>query len=139
VAHYLFVGEDGTGTRERAEALRAAGMWGIGPGEPHRDALAAGDLVLLYAGPPDRVFVGRAELGSAVHDWTAWERRAYPGAAAGGVLLTRVESWDPPVPMAAVLAEIDRSEGARGDFDTRVVRITEAEHAAALAVAARST
>jgi hypothetical protein len=52
------------------------------------------------------------------------------------VLLARVEEWDPPVPMNAVLSQIDRSEGARADFETGVVRITASEFETALAVAA---
>jgi hypothetical protein len=52
------------------------------------------------------------------------------------VALARVEEWDPPVPMAVVLARIDRSEGARADFETGVVRITAKEFETACAVAA---
>jgi hypothetical protein len=37
--------------------------------------------------------------------------------------------------MSAVLARIDRSGGARADFDTSVVRISETEYETALAVA----
>jgi hypothetical protein len=41
----------------------------------------------------------------------------YPGDSPGGVLLAQVEEWGPPVPMNAVLSQIDRSEGARADFE----------------------
>ena len=68
------------------------------------------------------MLIGRAELAAGVHD--------------GAVELTRIEEWDPPVPMSAVLARIDRSGGARADFDTGVVRITAGEYETALAVAA---
>ncbi|HTO26296.1 MAG TPA: hypothetical protein VMJ49_10370, partial [Gaiellaceae bacterium] len=44
--------------------------------------------------------------------------------------------WDPPVPMSAVLSRIDRSAGARADFEVGVVRITADEYETALAVAA---
>jgi hypothetical protein len=40
--------------------------------------------------------------------------------------------------MDEVLAQIDRSQGARADFDTGVVRITAAEYETAVAVATRS-
>jgi hypothetical protein len=118
VAHYIFnfVGE------ERATRSVRAGIWEVEEDEPHRSALAAGDLVLLYLGAPARTFVGRAVLGSAAHE--------------GGVLLAEVEEWDPPVPMSAVLSQIDTSEGARADFDVGVVRITANEYETALAVAA---
>jgi hypothetical protein len=82
------------------------------------------------------VFVGCAELGSGVHDWTPSEAEAYLGDSPCGVVLTQVVEWDPPVPVSAVLAQIDRSAGARADFDAGVVRITEGEYHAALAVAA---
>ena len=60
----------------------------------------------------------------------------YPGDAPGGVLLARVEEWDPPVPMDAVLSQIDPAENARADFRAGVVRITTHEYETALAVAA---
>jgi hypothetical protein len=62
-------------------------MWGIDAAERHRDALAAGDLVLIYLGAPERKFIGRAELASAVHDWTQAKARVYQGKSRGGVLL----------------------------------------------------
>jgi hypothetical protein len=111
-------------------------MWGVDADEPHRDALAAGDLVLVYLGAPDREFIGRAELASAVHDWTPSEAQVYPGDSPSGVSLAQVEEWDPPVPMNAVLSQIDSAENARADFETGVVRITADEYETALAVAA---
>jgi hypothetical protein len=111
-------------------------MWGIDADEPHRNALAAGDLVLVYLGAPERTFIGRAELASAVHDWTQSEAQVYPGDAPSGVSLAQVEEWDPPVPMNAVLSQIDPAENARADFETGVVRITANEFETALAVAA---
>jgi hypothetical protein len=109
-------------------------MWGIDADEPHCDALAAGDLVLVYLGAPGREFVGRAELASAVHDWTPSEAQAYPGDSPSGVSLAQVEEWDPPVPMSAVLSQI-ASETAKADFRTGVVRITAGEFETALVVA----
>lgn len=110
-------------------------MWGIDAGESHRDALAAGDLVLLYLGAPERKLMGRAELASPFHEWTRSEEQLYPGDSRGGVSLARVEEWDPPVPMSTVLSQID-SPVARADFETEVVRITGGEYETALAVAA---
>jgi hypothetical protein len=109
---------------------------GIDADEPHRNALASGDLILIYLGAPRREFIGRAELASAVHDWTLSEAQVYPGDSPGGVSLARVEEWDPPVPMSTVLSQIDPAEGARADFETGVVRITANEFETALAVAA---
>jgi hypothetical protein len=141
VAHYLFTFVRGDAApqpalRERATGFLRVRMWGIDADEPHRDALAAGDLVLVYLGAPDREFIGRAELASAVHDWTPSEAQVYPGDSPGGVLLARVKEWDPPVPMSTVLSQIDPAENARADFETGVVRITASEYETALAVAA---
>jgi len=98
-----------------------AGRWDVAADEAHRDALAAGDLVLLYLGAPERELIGRAEVASVVHD--------------GGVLLAQVEEWDPPVPMSSVLAQI-ASPLARADFDVGVVEITADEYQTAVSVAA---
>ena len=142
MAHFLFnlvPGDEASGTppHELAAASLAVRMWGVGADEPHRDALAPGDVVLIYLGAPDRVFIGRAELASPVHDWTPSEAHEYPADAPGGVLLTHVEEWDPPVPMAAVLAQIGPSETTRADFEQGVVGNHRREYEAALTVAGR--
>jgi hypothetical protein len=126
VAHYLFNflhGDAANGSAPRALVAErlAARMWGVGADEPHREALAPGDLVLFYVGAPERVFVGRADLASAVHDWTPSEAQTNPGDASGGVLLTRAEGWDPPLPMQTVLSHIDPAENAKADFQVGVV------------------
>jgi hypothetical protein len=141
VAHYLFNfvnAEEAQrpAVREQAAGFLRARMWGIDADEPHRDTLAAGDLVLVYLGAPVREFIGRVELASAVHDWTPSEAQVYPGDSPSGVSLARVEEWDPPVPMHAVLSQLDTSENARADFETGVVRITANEFETAIAVAA---
>jgi hypothetical protein len=110
-------------------------MWGVDVQERHARALAPGDLVLLYLAAPAREFIGRAELASAVHDWTPSEAQAYAGDSPGGVLMARVEEWVPPVPMSTVLSQID-SPAARADFDAAVVLITAGEYETALRVAA---
>jgi hypothetical protein len=141
VAHYLFnvvggVAARTSALREEATGLLRVRMWGIDADERHRDALAAGDLVLIYLGAPERTFIGRAELASAVHDWTPSEAQVYPDRSDGGVLLAQVEEWDPPVPMSTVLSNLDPIGDARADFEAGVVRITANEYETALAVAA---
>ena len=140
VAHYLFnfVKEDaanGPAQREQAAGFLRVRMWGIDADEPHRNALAPGDLILIYLAAPEREFIGRAELSSAVHDWTPSETQVYPGDSPSGVLLAQVEEWDPPVPMDTVLSHIDPAENAKADFQAGVVRITANEYDTALAVA----
>jgi hypothetical protein len=141
VAHYLFNfvkpdGANGPALRARATEFLRVRMWGVGADEPHRDGLAAGDLVLVYLGAPDREFIGRAALASAVHDWTPSEIQVYPGDSPSGVLLAHIEEWDPPVLMSTVLSKMDPADKARSDFEAGVVRITASEYETALAVAA---
>jgi hypothetical protein len=141
MAHYLFNysprdAAKGPAPREQAAALLRVKMWGVEADEPHRDALAPGDLVLIYLAAPERAFIGRADLASAVHDWTPSEAQLYPGDSPSGVLLSQVEEWDPPVAMNAVLAQINPTENAKADFQAGVVRITAHEYETALAVAA---
>ena len=141
MAHYLFNfvkwdREPGPGLREQATGFLRLRMWGIDADERHRNALAPGDLTLISLGAPEREFIGRAELASAAHDWTPSEAKAYPGDSPGGVLLAQVEEWDPPVPMSAVLSQMDPTENAKAEFEAGVVRITANEYETALAVAA---
>lgn len=140
MAHYIFnvvkpdSSEDRSPREQAAEFMRVR-MWGVHADEPHCNALASGDLVLVYLSAPEREFIGRAELASAVHEWTPSEARINPSDSLSGVLLGHVEAWSPPVPMSAVLAHIDSPE-ARADFEAGVVRITGGEYETALAVAA---
>jgi hypothetical protein len=121
-------------------------MWGVDAGEPHGAALASGDLALIYVGPPQRAFVGRAGLASAVRDWTPAEAQVYPGDTQGGVLLADVEEWDPPVLMETVVPRIDPTgsnpyvqANARNGFQNGVVQITDHEYEAVLAVRAEAS
>lgn len=124
------------GLRDQAAGFLRAGMWAVDRDEPHGSSLAAGDLVLVYLGAPERKLVGRAELASPLHDWSEAEAQACPGDSAGGVTLTQVEEWDPPVPMSAVLSQMDPSEKAKADFALGVARVTANEYATVVAVAA---
>jgi hypothetical protein len=83
--------------------------------------------------------VGRAELASEARDWTASE--AYPGDSRSGALLSDVEEWDPPIPMAVLVARLDPTgsnpivqANAKAGFQMSVVRITALEYETALAV-----
>jgi hypothetical protein len=140
MAHFLFnlVTADAAArpVREQAAELLSVGLWGVGADEPHRDALAGGDLVLIYLGASDREFIGRAELASAVREWMPSEAHVDPADCAGGVLLGDAEEWDPPVPIDAVLSQLDAAGGAKADFENGVVRMTAHEYETTLAVAA---
>ena len=140
MVHYLFNTAPGRGAPDPARGEIAArqltaGMWGVGPDEPHRDALAAGDVALVYVGAPERVFVAHVVIASGFHRWTTSEAARCPVNHAGGVLLGEVEMWDPPVSMTSVLSVMDPSQKARADFEIGVVQITAIEYATAMAVA----
>ena len=141
MAYYLFnfsTGDavKGPALREQAAELLRLKMWGIGPDERHRDMLAPGDLVLIYLAAAEREIIARAELASAVRDWTPSEAQRYPGHSPSGVFLSGVEQWDPPLPMETVLVHIDPAANAKADFDMGVVRITAHEYETVLAVGA---
>jgi hypothetical protein len=139
MAHYLFNFSDGD--RQQATVLLQAKMWGVGRYERHRNALAPGDLALIYLPTPEAEFIGRVECATAVHDWTPSEAEAYPGDSPSGVLLSHVEEWDPAVPMDTVVERIDPTASnplvqanAAAGFRMGVVRITGDEYEAALAL-----
>ena len=133
------------GDAGRAVRLLRAGRWPVDAREPHGTDLAAGDRALFYLAAPTRVFLGCATLSSGVDDGPEGVSQHADDAPSGAspvdsslvdVSLVDVREWDPPVPMHAVLARIDRSAGARADFETTLVRITEVEYETAVAVAA---
>jgi hypothetical protein len=139
MAHYLF--NFSKGDRQQAIALVQATMWGVSRQERYRDALAPGDLALIYLPAPEAAFIGRAELATAVHDWTPSQAEAYPGDSASGVLLAHVEEWDPAVPMDTVVRRIDPTASnplvqvnAAAGFRMGVVRITSDEYENAVAL-----
>ena len=114
---------------------------GVGRNERYRDALAPGDLALIYLPAPEAEFIGRAELATAVHDWTPSEADANPGDSPSGVLLSHVEEWEPAVPMDTVVRRIDPTASnplvqanATAGFRMGVVRITGAEYENVLAL-----
>jgi hypothetical protein len=111
MAHYLF--NFSQGDPEQAVALLRAKMWPIGGDERHRDALAPGDLILIYLPPPADELIGQAELASAVHEWTSAEAEVYPGDAPGGVLLSHAEEWDPPVAIRLNIGARPQQAGGR--------------------------
>jgi len=139
MAHYLF--NFTAGDRHQAAVLLRARKWCVGREERHRDALAPGDLALIYVPTPPPGLIGRVELATAVHDWPPPEAEACPGDAPSGVLLSQVEEWDPAVPMDTVVQRIDPTASnpliqanAAAGFQNGVVRITADEFETAVAL-----
>jgi hypothetical protein len=141
MAHYVF--NFSSDDRGAAASLLRAKLWRIGREEQHSQELAARDLALVYVAS-DRAFIGRVEVATPVHDWTMPEAAAYPGDSRGGVLLSHVEEWHPPVSMESVVRRIDPTgsnplvqENAAAGFRMGVIRITEDEYKAALGLRVR--
>jgi hypothetical protein len=101
--HFIF--NLAEGDRERAKAFLHAKKWAIGGEERHRDALAPGDLALVFVALT-REFVGRATVTTAVLDPMSLDP-VTSGLAVGGVLLGDVEDWASGVPLEVAVQRID--------------------------------
>jgi hypothetical protein len=120
------------GDRERAAALLRAKRWAFGREERHRDAVAAGDLVLIFVALT-REFVGRAKLESAFLDPMPSDA-ASSGLPVSGVLLGGIEEWANRVPLDAAVRRIDPTssnpyvQANAAGFRAGVVQITVSEY-----------
>jgi hypothetical protein len=146
VANYLFNfsrkgAAKGKTLREQAGQLLQVGLWGIGAKTPNRNALAAGDRVLIYVGAPEYGFIGHAELASGPHEWTPDERATYPGDAFdSGVAFSQACEWERPVPIKAVLSQLALAETNPGaHFLSGVVRIKQDDFEVVCAAGAGTT
>jgi len=101
--HYIFNLADGD--RERAKSFLHAKRWMVNPEERHRDALAPGDLALIFVGLTLE-FVGRAEIKTPFLDAMPSDP-ATSGPAVSGVLLGGVEDWTSGVPLDVAVQRID--------------------------------
>jgi hypothetical protein len=138
MAHFLF--NFSAGGRDEAAALLQAHMWGVGSDERYSDALAPGDVALIYV-EMSAELIGRAEIATSVRAWTPPEAEVFPGDAPRGVLLRNANRWNPPVAMESVVSRIDPAgsnpyvqENAALGFRMGVVRITDDEYGAAVAL-----
>jgi hypothetical protein len=120
------------GDRERAKSFMHAKRWAVGRDERHRDALAPGDLALVFVGLTLE-FVGRAELKTPFLDPMPTDPAA-SGPAVSGVLLGDVEDWTIGVPLDVAVQRID-SKGTNpyvqanaNGFHAGVVQITPSEY-----------
>jgi len=76
--------------------------------ERHRDALAAGDLVLVFVALT-REFVGRAEIKTTFLDPMPPDPTP-SGPAVSGVLLGDIEDWTSGVPLDVAVQRIDQGK-----------------------------
>ena len=128
--HFIFNLADGD--RERAASFLHARRWVIGREERHRDALAPGDLVLVFVSLT-REFVGRAELETTFLDPMPSSPATF-GAAVSGVVLGDVELWTSGVPLDVAVQRIDPTasnpyvQANAAGFRAGVVQITVEEY-----------
>ena len=128
--HFIFTLADGN--RERATSFLRAKKWVVGRDERHRDALAPGDLALVFVALT-REFVGRAELKTTFLDPMPSDPAA-SGPAVSGVLLGDVEDWTSGVPLDVAVQRIDPNrsnpyvQANAAGFRAGVVQITVKEY-----------
>ena len=128
--HFIFNLADGD--RERAKSFLHAKRWVFSREERHRDALAPGDLALVFVALT-REFVGRAEIKTTFLDPMPSDPAA-SGPAGSGVLLGDVEDWTSGVPLAVAVQRIDPNgsnpyvQANAAGFRAGVVQITVKEY-----------
>ena len=128
--HFIFNLTDGD--RERAKSFLRAKRWVVSRDERHRDALASGDLALVFIALT-REFVGRAEVKTTFLDPMPSDP-ATSGIGVSGVLLGDVEDWTSGVPLAVAVQQIDPSgsnpyvQANAAGFRAGVVQITANEY-----------
>ena len=128
--HFIFNLTDGD--RERAKSFLRAKRWVVSRDERHRDALAPGDLALVFVALT-REFVGRAALKTTFLDPMPPDPAA-SGTAASGVLLGDVEDWTSGVPLDVAVQRIDPNrsnpyvQANAAGFRAGVVQITAKEY-----------
>jgi hypothetical protein len=117
----------------------------VGREERHRDALARGDLVLIFVAATSE-FVGQAKLGTAFLDPLPVDPSA-SSQAVSGVVLADAVAWTGGVTLAAAVQRIDPRgsnpyvQANAAGFRSGVVQITAEEYDIVLSLhdEARST
>jgi hypothetical protein len=128
--HFIFNLADGD--RERAKSFLHGKRWVVSRDERHRDALAPGDLALIFVALTHE-FVGRAELKTTFLDPMPSDSAA-SGPAVSGVLLGDVEDWTSGVPLDVAVQRIDPNgsnpyvQANAAGFHAGVVQITVKEY-----------
>ena|SRR5690349_17788283 len=128
--HFIFNLADGN--RQRAASFLHAKRWVLDREERHRDAIAPGDLVLVFVALT-REFVGRAKLETAFLDPIPSDS-VTSGPALSGVLLGDVEEWMSGVPLNVAVQRIDPTasnpyvQSNAAGFRAGVVQITVSEY-----------
>ena len=128
--HFIFNLSDGD--RERAKSFLRAKRWVVSREERHCDAIAPGDLALVFVALT-REFVGRAEIKTTFLDPMPSDP-ATSGTEVSGVLLGAVEDWTSGVPLDVAVQRIDPKgsnpyvQANAAGFHAGVVQITANEY-----------
>lgn len=102
-----------TGLARQARHLLTVGLWGASPTVQARPAI--GDLVVVYAGAPEQVFVGDAEVGEGLHPWTPAEVERFPSDLAfdRGLSLVNTHVWPLSVSLSDIWSTTSRAKANR--------------------------
>ena len=128
--HFIFNLADGD--RELARSFLYAKRWVVSREERHRDAIAPGDLALVFVALT-REFVGRAEIKTTFLDPMPSDP-TISGRAVSGVLLVDVEEWTSGVPLDVAVQRVDPKgsnpyvQANAAGFHAGVVQITVTEY-----------
>jgi hypothetical protein len=128
--HFIFNLADGDG--KRAKSFLRTKRWVVSREEHHRDALAPGDLALVFVALT-REFVGRAKLETTFLDPMPADP-ATSTPAVSGVLLGDTEDWTSGVPLDVAVKRIDPNgsnpyvQANAAGFHAGVVQITAKEY-----------
>lgn len=141
--HFIFNLVDGD--RGQAASFLHAKKWVVSREQRHHDALARGDLVLVFVAVT-KEFVGQATIETAFLDPIPVDSAA-SGPAVTGVLLADADVWTSDIPLAVAVQRIDPMgsnpyvQANAAGFRSGIVQITAEEYDKVLSLhdEARST
>lgn len=102
-----------TGLARQARHLLTVGLWGASATVQARPAI--GDLVVVYAGAPEKVFVGDAVVADGLHDWTPAEVQRFPSDLSFelGLSLLQTRVWPLSVSLSDIWPKTSRGKENR--------------------------
>lgn len=128
--HFIFNLVDGD--REQAASSLHAKKWAVSREERHHDALARGDLVLVFVALT-KEFVGQATIETVFLDPIPVDTAASDSAMTG-VLLANADVWTSGIPLAVAVQRIDPMgsnpyvQANAAGFRSGIVQITAGEY-----------
>jgi hypothetical protein len=120
---------------EQAADLLDLRLWGLSDENQVRGSFREGDEVVVYAGAPEKAFVGHAVLASGFHRWSSGERRIYTsefGEFSSGLAFSAARVWEEHLSLEEAWSLIGRPPL---EFLRRAPDLSEQEFEALLAAA----